>query len=182
MTINRRGTAKHPKPKTKELKMSNIGELTKNTNGFYIGKIDTLAVAMTLALREVHSTNENAPVYEIHARSAAGSWVKVGALWEQTSNGTGEAFRARLTTRLWSSLSISLVSGAKMNAMQSHGADRAALATMCQHPLIRAKATAKTANRTLTAAPQSRERPKEKPNPKRLTLAKLPAMQLASLK
>ncbi|WP_447526988.1 DUF736 domain-containing protein [Parasphingorhabdus sp. NYA22] len=92
MTINRRGTAKHPKPKTKELKMSNIGELTKNTNGFYIGKIDTLAVAMTLALREVHSTNENAPVYEIHARSAAGSWVKVGALWEQTSNGTGEAF------------------------------------------------------------------------------------------
>mgnify|MGYP003677317373 CR=1 FL=1 len=72
--------------------MSNIGELTKNANGFYIGKIDTLAVTMTLALREVNSTNDNAPFYEIHARSAAGAWVKVGALWEQTGRETGEAF------------------------------------------------------------------------------------------
>jgi uncharacterized protein (DUF736 family) len=72
--------------------MSNIGELTKNENGFYMGAIDTLAVSMTLALREVHNPNANAPRYEIHARSAAGRWVKVGALWEQAGRETGEAF------------------------------------------------------------------------------------------
>jgi uncharacterized protein (DUF736 family) len=72
--------------------MSNIGELTKNENGFFMGAIDTLAVSMTLALREVHNPNPNAPCYEIHARSAAGRWVKVGALWEQASRETGEAF------------------------------------------------------------------------------------------
>ena len=37
----------------------NIGELTKNANGFYTGKIVTLAVSMILALREVHSANEH---------------------------------------------------------------------------------------------------------------------------
>jgi uncharacterized protein (DUF736 family) len=63
--------------------MSNIGELTKNENGFFMGAIDTLAVSMTLALREVHNPNPNAPCYEIHARSAAGRWV---------SRETGEAF------------------------------------------------------------------------------------------
>jgi uncharacterized protein (DUF736 family) len=72
--------------------MSNIGEFNKNANGFYIGKIDTLAVSLTLALREVHSPNPNAPTYEIHARSAAGSWVQVGALWDQHASETGEVF------------------------------------------------------------------------------------------
>lgn len=72
--------------------MSNIGELTKNAQGFYVGKINTLAVSMILALREVHSPNPLAPRFEIHARSAAGAWVKVGALWEQSGRETGEAF------------------------------------------------------------------------------------------
>lgn len=70
----------------------NIGELTKNANGFYTGKIVTLAVSMILALREVHSANEQAPRFEIFARGPNGAWVKVGALWEQTGRETGEAF------------------------------------------------------------------------------------------
>ena len=70
----------------------NIGELTKNANGFYTGKIVTLAVSMILALRDVHSANEQAPRFEIFARGPNGAWVKVGALWEQTGRETGEAF------------------------------------------------------------------------------------------
>ena len=46
----------------------NIGELTKKANGFYTGKIVTLAVSMILALRDVHSSNEQAPRFEIFAR------------------------------------------------------------------------------------------------------------------
>jgi uncharacterized protein (DUF736 family) len=70
----------------------NIGELTKNANGFYTGKIVTLAVSMILALRDVQNPNPNAPRFEIFARGPNGAWVKVGALWEQTGRETGEAF------------------------------------------------------------------------------------------
>lgn len=76
----------------KELIMSNIGEFKKNESGFYIGSIVTLAVSMTLALREVNNPNPNAPRYEIHAKSASGVWFKVGALWEKVGSETGEAF------------------------------------------------------------------------------------------
>ncbi len=72
--------------------MSNIGEFKKNANGFYMGSIVTLAVSMTLALREVHNPNPNAPRYEIHAKSTSGAWFKVGALWEKVGGETGEAF------------------------------------------------------------------------------------------
>ncbi len=70
----------------------NIGELTKNANGFYTGRIVTLAVSMVLALREVHNPKDTAPRFEIFARGPNGAWVKVGALWEQTGRETGEAF------------------------------------------------------------------------------------------
>lgn len=70
----------------------NIGELTKNANGFYTGKIVTRTLSMVLALRELHNPNPNAPRFEIFERASHGAWVKVGALWEQTGRETGEAF------------------------------------------------------------------------------------------
>lgn len=70
----------------------NIGELTKNANGFYTGKIVTRTLSMVLALRELHSPNVNAPRFEVFERASHGAWVKVGALWEQTGKETGEAF------------------------------------------------------------------------------------------
>ena len=57
-----------------------------------VGKIATLTIAMTIALREVHSANPKAPKYEVLALSASRAWVHVGALFELFSNGTGEAF------------------------------------------------------------------------------------------
>jgi uncharacterized protein (DUF736 family) len=75
---------------TKELTM-NIGELKQNANGYYMGSIVTLAVSMTLALREVHIPSKSIR-YEIHAKSAAGSWVKVGALFARDARETGEEF------------------------------------------------------------------------------------------
>jgi uncharacterized protein (DUF736 family) len=80
-----------PSPfETKELKM-NIGELKQNGNGYFMGSIETLAVTMTLALREVHIPNKSIR-YEIHAKSASGAWVKVGALFARDARETGEEF------------------------------------------------------------------------------------------
>lgn len=70
----------------------NIGSIKQNEDGIYVGRIATLALAMTIALREVHSANPKAPKYEVMALSASRVWVRVGALFELFSNGTGEAF------------------------------------------------------------------------------------------
>ena len=70
----------------------NIGSIKQNEAGIFVGKITTLAIAMTIALREVHSVNPKAPKYEVLALSASRAWVQVGALFELFSNGTGEAF------------------------------------------------------------------------------------------
>ena len=71
----------------------NIGTLKANADGVHIGRIVTMAFAATIALREFVSTNERAPAFDVMALSAdRRSWVKVGALWEYTSNETGEVF------------------------------------------------------------------------------------------
>jgi uncharacterized protein (DUF736 family) len=69
----------------------NIGELKQNANGYFMGSIATLAVSMTLALREVHIPNKSIR-YEIHAKSASGAWIKVGALFAKDARETGEEF------------------------------------------------------------------------------------------
>ena len=71
----------------------NIGTLKANEDGIHIGRIVTMHFAATVALREVTSTNERAPAFDVMALSAdRRSWVKVGALWEYNSTGTGECF------------------------------------------------------------------------------------------
>lgn len=70
----------------------NIGTIKQNENGTFIGRISTLTLDMTIALVAVSSMNPRAPRYEIHALSAARRWVRVGALFEQTANETGEEF------------------------------------------------------------------------------------------
>lgn len=70
----------------------NIGSIKQNEAGIFVGKIATLTIAMTIALREVHSANPKAPKFEVLALSASRAWVQVGALFELFSNGTGEAF------------------------------------------------------------------------------------------
>ncbi|MCF8710524.1 Uncharacterized conserved protein, DUF736 family, partial [Sphingobium faniae] len=70
----------------------NIGSIKQNDAGIFVGKIATLTIAMTIALREVHSANPKAPKFEVLALSASRAWVQVGALFELFSNGTGEAF------------------------------------------------------------------------------------------
>jgi uncharacterized protein (DUF736 family) len=71
----------------------NIGSLKQNDGGTFIGRISSLAVTITIALREVRSPNPKAPKFEVLALNPASrSWVQVGALFELTSNATGEAF------------------------------------------------------------------------------------------
>ena len=71
----------------------NIGNIKANANGALIGRITTMSMAATIGLREVQSTNDQAPSFDVLALSAdKTSWVKVGALWEYFSNATGEAF------------------------------------------------------------------------------------------
>ena len=70
----------------------NIGSIKQNDAGIYMGRISTLAVAMTIALKAVTSNNPKAPRFEIHALGPNRSWVQVGAFFELHSNNTGEAF------------------------------------------------------------------------------------------
>jgi uncharacterized protein (DUF736 family) len=71
----------------------NIGSLKQNESGIFVGRVSTLTMAMTIALREVRSPNPKAPRFEVHAlNQQTKSWVQVGALFELTSNSTGEAF------------------------------------------------------------------------------------------
>ena len=70
----------------------NIGTIKKNAAGQLIGQVSTLAVTLTVGLRNVMSTNPRAPKFEIVALNAARQWVVVGALFELTANATGESF------------------------------------------------------------------------------------------
>lgn len=71
--------------------MANIGYVRPNANGALIGKIECLAFNNVIGLSPVESNNPRAPKYEIMARSG-NSWVRVGALFEQTARTTGEVF------------------------------------------------------------------------------------------
>jgi uncharacterized protein (DUF736 family) len=70
----------------------NIGEF-KLKNGRLLGSIATRTIDLPrLGLRPVESDNDRAPVFEIVALNVGNRWVQVGALWEATSNTTGEVF------------------------------------------------------------------------------------------
>ena len=70
----------------------NIGEIHKNANGQLIGSVETLTITRTIGLRPVTSSNPRAPRYEIVALNDQRRWVIVGALFELSSNSTGESF------------------------------------------------------------------------------------------
>jgi len=74
----------------------NIGQITRRDNGqnggVLIGRIDTLAISMTIGLRLLNNPKPTAPKYEIMAKTRANSWVRVGALFQQDARSTGETF------------------------------------------------------------------------------------------
>lgn len=70
----------------------NIGQF-KSANGQLIGSIATATIDLArLGLRPVESDNERAPAFEIVTLNVARRWVQIGALWELSSNSTGETF------------------------------------------------------------------------------------------
>lgn len=70
----------------------NIGSF-KSTSGQLLGSVATATIDLArLGLRPVESTNERAPAFEIMVLNIAKRWVQIGALWEATSNSTGEVF------------------------------------------------------------------------------------------
>lgn len=70
----------------------NIGSFTLR-NGQLLGSIATATMDLArLGLRPVESDNEKAPAFEIMILNVAKRWVQIGALWEATSNSTGELF------------------------------------------------------------------------------------------
>lgn len=72
--------------------MANIGNLKKNSDGVFVGRIDTVAFSNVVALRPVNSPNEAAPRYELMALTPARTWAKLGAMFEQVKKSTGEIF------------------------------------------------------------------------------------------
>lgn len=72
--------------------MANIGYLSRNERGAFVGKIETLAFTNVVGLRPVNSNNPRAPKFEMMALTAARSWVAIGGMFEQTMKATGESF------------------------------------------------------------------------------------------
>lgn len=70
----------------------NIGSF-KSVNGQLLGSVATATIDLArLGLRPVESANERAPAFEIMVLNVAKRWVQIGALWEMTSNSSGESF------------------------------------------------------------------------------------------
>ena len=70
----------------------NIGEF-KNVDGRLMGAIATRTIDLPrIGLRPVESQNDKAPVFEVVALNVGRRWVQIGALWEASSNATGEMF------------------------------------------------------------------------------------------
>lgn len=72
--------------------MANIGHINKTHEGGLVGKIDTLAFSNVIGLRRIVSDNPKSPKFEVMALTAAKSWVKIGALFEQSIKSSGESF------------------------------------------------------------------------------------------
>ncbi|WP_233203701.1 DUF736 family protein [Novosphingobium sp. HII-3] len=71
----------------------NIGNLKLNEQGTPVGRIVTLGFNAVVALREVISNKERAPAFDVMGLSAdRRTWVKIGAVWEYSANGSGEVF------------------------------------------------------------------------------------------
>lgn len=69
----------------------NIGTFALK-KGQIIGSIATATIDLhRLGLRPVDSSNDKAPFYEIMAWNGK-RWAQIGALWEATSNSSGEVF------------------------------------------------------------------------------------------
>ncbi len=70
----------------------NIGSF-KSVNGQLLGSVATATIDLSrLGLRPVESDNTRAPAFDIVTLNVANRWVQIGALWEMTSNSTGEVF------------------------------------------------------------------------------------------
>ncbi len=70
----------------------NIGEF-KNVDGRLMGSIATRTIDLPkIGLRAVESHNDKAPAYEVVALNVGRRWVQIGALWQASSNTSGEMF------------------------------------------------------------------------------------------
>jgi uncharacterized protein (DUF736 family) len=75
----------------------NIGQLTQNTAGIYMGKIQTAALDLTVGLRPVNSTNAAAPKFDVMVRAKNGQFIAAGGLWEKTAtNGAGNFLQGQI--------------------------------------------------------------------------------------
>src|SRR3546814_15245358 len=72
--------------------MANIGYINKTDEGGLVGKIDTLAFSATIGLRRFMSDNPKAPKYDVMALTPTRTWVKIGALFEQSIRSSGASF------------------------------------------------------------------------------------------
>ena len=74
--------------------MQQLGIIRRNPkNGLMMGRLMSLDLAVTVALRPVQSNHPDAPKFEVHGlNSKANAWVQIGAVWEKFSNTDGSAF------------------------------------------------------------------------------------------
>lgn len=71
----------------------NIGEFTRKNNGIVSGFIAEPTYAFRhVYLAKVESTNEGAPLFDLMTPTPIGRPFRLGSLWEDTANETGECY------------------------------------------------------------------------------------------
>lgn len=72
--------------------MANIGNLKRNEQGVYMGRLVHPDFSVTVYLASVTRTKERSPICEVMGLNPARDWARLGALFEQTAKKTGEIF------------------------------------------------------------------------------------------
>ncbi|MDF0490440.1 DUF736 family protein [Sphingomonas sp. H39-1-10] len=72
--------------------MANIGNLKRNEQGVFIGRLVAPDFSVTVYLATVERTKERSPVCEVMGLNPSRDWARLGALFEQTARETGVIF------------------------------------------------------------------------------------------
>lgn len=77
--------------------MANIGNLKRNEQGVFMGRLVHPDFSVTVYLASVTRTKERSPICEVMGLNPARDWARLGALFEQTSQKIGVFYQGGIT-------------------------------------------------------------------------------------
>ncbi|GLR60433.1 DUF736 domain-containing protein [Rhizobium indigoferae] len=79
--------------------MSEISNFIRfNEDGTLTGNIASISYDLDIAGKENRSTNPDAPVYRLYAKSPRGRQVEIGAVWQRKNQNGGDYYSVFIST------------------------------------------------------------------------------------